>query len=97
VLILATVLLLIIRRKIKRKKKEKAPELKEMIEKAMANSANTATKHHYEAVKPEDLPGEIIPNETREQALKRQIKEYTTNNPETVAQLLRVWIKEDDE
>jgi flagellar biosynthesis/type III secretory pathway M-ring protein FliF/YscJ len=42
------------------------------------------------------MPSEIVLNETREQALKRQIKEFTAQNAETVAQLLRVWIKEDE-
>jgi flagellar basal-body M-ring protein/flagellar hook-basal body protein (fliF) len=42
------------------------------------------------------MPGEIVLNETREQALKRQIKEFSSANAETVAQLLRVWIKEDE-
>ncbi len=44
----------------------------------------------------EDMPGEIVLNETREQALKRQIKEFSSSNPETVAQLLRVWMKEEE-
>jgi flagellar biosynthesis/type III secretory pathway M-ring protein FliF/YscJ len=42
------------------------------------------------------MPEEIILTETREQALKRQIKEFSANNPEMVAQLLRIWIKEDE-
>lgn len=41
------------------------------------------------------LPGEIVLNETREQGLKRQVKEFTAQNPEIVAQLLRAWMKEE--
>jgi len=43
----------------------------------------------------EDLPGEIILNETRAQVLKRQIKEFSVGNPDIVAQLLRTWLKEE--
>ncbi|MEA4921219.1 MAG: flagellar basal-body MS-ring/collar protein FliF [Clostridiaceae bacterium] len=44
----------------------------------------------------EELPGGIVLNETREQVLKKQIKEFSEGNPEIVAQLLRVWMKEGD-
>ena len=44
-----------------------------------------------------NLPGEIVLSETREQGLKKQIKEFSSNNPDIVAQLIRTWIKEDDE
>ena len=42
------------------------------------------------------LPGEIVLNETREQVLKRQVKEFSSANPEIVAQLLRSWMKEEN-
>jgi flagellar biosynthesis/type III secretory pathway M-ring protein FliF/YscJ len=42
------------------------------------------------------LPSEIVLNETREQALKRQVKEFTAGNPEIVAQLIRSWMKEEN-
>ena len=58
---------------------------------------NDEFSEHGEDKKKVDMPGEIVLNETREQALKRQIKDFSTSNPETVAQLLRVWMKEDDE
>jgi flagellar M-ring protein FliF len=45
--------------------------------------------------KPE-VPGEIVLTETREQGIKRQVKEFASTNPEIVAQLLRTWMKEDD-
>lgn len=41
------------------------------------------------------IPDEIVLNETREQNLKRQVKEFAASNPETVAQLLRAWMKGD--
>ena len=41
------------------------------------------------------IPDEIVLNETREQNLKRQVKEFAASNPEIVAQLLRAWMKED--
>ena len=42
------------------------------------------------------IPGEIVLSETREQVLKRQVKEFTAANPEIVAQLLRSWMKEEN-
>lgn len=68
----------------KRKKKNIKTKIEEQLEEAIAGKTR------------EKMPGEIVLNETREQALKRQIKEFSTSSPETVAQLLRVWIKEDD-
>lgn len=41
------------------------------------------------------LPDEIVLNETREQGLKRQVKDFASTNPEIVAQLLRAWMKEE--
>ncbi|MEA5040841.1 MAG: flagellar basal-body MS-ring/collar protein FliF [Clostridiaceae bacterium] len=67
-----------------------------------------AKRHHGETDEPDELrrlldpqtsnepmPGEIVLNETRGQALKRQIKEFSVGNPEIVAQLLRTWLKEE--
>ncbi len=48
-----------------------------------------------EGAKPE-APGEIVLTETREQGIKRQVKEFASANPEMVAQLIRTWMKEDD-
>jgi flagellar biosynthesis/type III secretory pathway M-ring protein FliF/YscJ len=42
-------------------------------------------------------PGGIVFNETREQGLKKQIKELSSSNPDIVAQLLRTWIKEGED
>jgi flagellar M-ring protein FliF len=41
------------------------------------------------------IPGEIVLSETREQALTRQVKEFTAINPDIVAQLLRAWMREE--
>lgn len=81
-LIALIVTLLLLARRRKKKKQRRQQEEKEK-EKAQREQA-------------EQMPGEIILNETREQALKRQIKEFASVNAETVAQLLRVWIKEDE-
>lgn len=53
-------------------------------------------KQLKEQAEKKPMPSEIVLNETREQALKRQIKEFAQQHAETVAQLLRVWIKEDE-
>jgi len=42
----------------------------------------------------EEIPGQIVLNETREQALKHQIKDFASTNPEIVSQLIRTWLKE---
>ena len=44
---------------------------------------------------PADIPDEIVLSETREQGLKRQVREFTAGNPEVVATLIRGWMKED--
>lgn len=43
----------------------------------------------------DEIPA-IILNETRELGLKRQIKDFSATNPEIVAQLLRTWLKEEN-
>lgn len=44
----------------------------------------------------DDMPKEIVLNETREQVYKRQIRDFSSNNPEIVAQLIRTWLREED-
>jgi flagellar M-ring protein FliF len=80
-LITLIVTLLLAARHRKKKKQRRQQEEKEKSQREQAE---------------QEMPGEIILNETREQALKRQIKEFASENAETVAQLLRVWIKEDE-
>lgn len=43
------------------------------------------------------LVDEIVLNETREQSLKKQIKDFAAANPDIVAQLIRTWLKEDED
>lgn len=50
----------------------------------------------YKRQKSELMAEEIVLNETREQSLKRQIKDFSASSPDIVAQLLRTWLKEDD-
>ncbi|HHX71900.1 MAG TPA: flagellar M-ring protein FliF [Clostridiales bacterium] len=56
--------------------------------------AKLAEEAAKQAEQQQNLPGGIVLNETREQVLKKQIKEFTSTNPEIVAQLLRAWMKE---
>ena len=44
----------------------------------------------------EEIPA-IVLNETREQKLKRQIKDFSSKNPEIVAQMIRTWLKEEND
>lgn len=81
IICIVTVVLIVVVRK---KKKRKA------LLKKQAEAEQEAAK------KNSDVPGEIVLNETREQLLKKQIKEFSSANPEIVAQLLRSWMKEDD-
>jgi len=43
-----------------------------------------------------DIQDKIKVQETQEQAIKKQLKEFTTTNPEIAAQLIRTWIKGED-
>lgn len=81
-LILSLIIFITVARHKKKKRKEKQEKLaRELMEKQAAAKGN--------------MPGEIVLNETREQVLKRQIKDFSVINPEIVAQLLRSWMKED--
>lgn len=44
-----------------------------------------------------DIKDEIELQETKEKVLKKKIKEFSNSNPEIAAQLLRTWLKGDDE
>ena len=50
-----------------------------------------------ETEKAPEVKDEIVLTKTREQELKEQIGDFAENNPEIVAQLLRTWMKEDDD
>jgi len=71
----------------KRRKKKAAENLE------AANAAATA-KNDFSW---QDIHDGIKVQETQEQAIKKQLKEFTTANPEIAAQLIRTWIKGDDE
>jgi len=45
----------------------------------------------------QDVQDDIKLQETKEQVIKKQLKEFTSKNPEIAAQLIRTWIKGDDE
>jgi flagellar M-ring protein FliF len=80
-------LLVILRKKIKKRRNKKATEDEDQEE--LGKLAKLKPK-------PEEIPGQIVLNETREQGLKRQIKDFSGASPDVVAQLLRTWIKEED-
>lgn len=40
---------------------------------------------------------EIVLNETRGQSIKKQIKDFSSSSPDIVAQLIRTWLKEDED
>jgi flagellar M-ring protein FliF len=44
-----------------------------------------------------DVQEEIKVQETQEQVIKKQLKDFTKNNPEITAQLIRTWLKGDEE
>jgi flagellar M-ring protein FliF len=100
--IIIAIVLAVVMKKLLSKRKQKAAvkklKLTEKLktEKYRAENPDENSEEAPKKAKPENMPGEIVLNETREQALKRQIKEFSSGNPETVAQLLRVWMKEDD-
>lgn len=45
----------------------------------------------------QDIQDEIKLQDTKEQVIKKQLKDFTNANPEIAAQLIRTWIKGDDE
>jgi flagellar M-ring protein FliF len=45
----------------------------------------------------QDIHDEIKLQDTKERVIKKQLKEFTSSNPEIAAQLIRTWIKGDDE
>jgi flagellar M-ring protein FliF len=77
----------------KKRKKNNKPVEGEESDFVTLNVASLQGKNTYK----QDIPGEIVLNETREQGFKRQIRDFSSNNPDIVAQLLRTWIKEDED
>ncbi len=70
----------------KRRKKKNA-------EAAAANAEAAVTDDFTWA----DIQDEIKVQETQEQVIKKQLKEFTASNPEIAAQLIRTWLKGEDE
>ena len=64
--------------------------------KVRAQRAAEAARLAELAAQQNNMPSGIVLNETREQVLKKQIKDFASTNPEIVAQLLRAWMKEGD-
>lgn len=106
-LILLLIVLLMLRRRSRNKKKDKTTTLKEAKGQKGKNGAGepkvlltSEPGEEAEASAPqprEPIPSEIVLNETREQGLKRLVKEFAAQNPEIVAQLLRSWMKEENQ
>lgn len=74
-----------------RKRKKKKEALNSAKSKAEAEAA-AAGDFSWQ-----DIQEGIKLQETQEQAIKKQLKEFTTTNPEIAAQLIRTWIKGDEE
>lgn len=95
----ALILLLIILLIVRSGRKKRAP-VKKGTRAGAAGAGNEEDEEEELSQQPardkRPLPSEIVLNETREQALKRQVKEFTSGNPEIVAQLIRSWMKEEN-
>jgi flagellar M-ring protein FliF len=88
-LFIAVLLVLVMIRRIARRRREKKSKALEELEKLKQEESAKAAPPKVE------VP-EIVLTETREQVLKKQVKEFTNSNPEIVAKILRSWIKEDN-
>lgn len=71
----------------KRKKKKEA-----LLATEAAAAEAAATDYSWA-----DIQDEIKVQETQEQVIKKQLKDFTNANPEIAAQLIRTWLKGDDE
>jgi flagellar biosynthesis/type III secretory pathway M-ring protein FliF/YscJ len=60
--------------------------------KALANTA-TASGADSNEFSWADIQDGIKVQETEEQAIKKQLKDFTQTNPEIVSQLIRTWLK----
>ncbi|MEG0898791.1 MAG: flagellar basal-body MS-ring/collar protein FliF [Oscillospiraceae bacterium] len=106
-LLVIIIVLIISGSKRKKSKKEQKALEEEMLALQLARQQNVAgqfgqvaadaiEKQSENAPKLEPLkPLDVV--ETKEVQLKKEIKEFTSTNPEIVAQLLRIWLKGEDE
>ena len=86
-LLIGSVVFFLIRKKKRPKGKKQGNQAVERFAQASASRAIQEQQAN--------LPGAIVLNETREQALKKQIKEFSSQNPAIVAQLVKTWLKEE--
>ncbi|QSX07342.1 hypothetical protein JYG23_07620 [Sedimentibacter sp. zth1] len=84
-LILILFIIILISKKIKKAKLKKLE--KEMIE----NPNQDTSEDSWDSIK-----DDIEVKETKEVALKKQISEFSSTNPEITAQLIRTWLKGED-
>ena len=85
VALIVLIIILIIVSKIRKKRRLKKEQ--ELIDAANANKDDTWA----------DIKDEIEVKETKEIVLRKQISEFANTNPEIAAQLIRTWLKGDDE
>lgn len=94
-LLIGLILIIIINKRIKKKKEA------QLLAEAEAAAAELAAATGGMPFDSEDMPNmlEDLKNvpESKEQALKKEIQQFTEENPEIVAQLLRTWLKGDEE
>lgn len=82
------VLIFVISMILRKRKKKKAAEA------LLSASAEAAATKDFSWA---DIQDEIKVQETPEQVIKKQLKDFTTANPEIAAQLLRTWLKGEDD
>lgn len=82
--ILIFILSIVIRRKNKKKK-------------GQANNIDLSESKDARDSSWKDIHDEIKLQDTKEQVIKKQLKEFTSSNPEIAAQLIRTWIKGDED
>ena len=80
-LILAFIIIIIINKR----KKKKVSDISE------AALSSDSSEYSWD-----DIKDGIKVQETQEQAIKKQLKDFTKTNPEIAAQLIRTWLKGDD-
>ena len=84
-LIVISILLIILILVLRKRKKKRALE--------QAAIASDADPNEYSWA---DIKDGIKVQETQEQAIKKQLKDFTKTNPEIVSQLVRTWLKGDE-